>query len=249
MKLIPAIDILDGRCVRLMKGDYTQVTDYGDPVEIAKKFYDQGSDWVHLVDLEGARDSANRQWELIAKLKAVLQAKIQWGGGVRSLSDCEKLLAAGIDRILVGSMACKDPYQVSTWFKQIGIPSKLALAIDVRWDRVHEPQPYGSGWLAPATLNLSEVLEPFMEFQGLTILCTDIERDGTMQGPALDLYAYLLKSYPQFQWIASGGIRNSNDLIALQKSGVWAAVAGRAILEGALDYANCYNLLSKDVIC
>lgn len=245
MKLIPAMDILGGRCVRLLKGDYDQVTDFGDPLSIAHQLYEQGSDWVHLVDLEGARDSAKRQWDLIRKLRSILKAKIQWGGGVRSLQDCQELLAAGIDRILVGSMACKNPEMVAAWLNQIGPASQLALAIDVRWDRKNQPQPYSSGWLNPAKLNLAEVLQPFINHAGLTILCTDIERDGTMLGPALDLYEYLLASYPQFQWIASGGVRDAQDLVELQRRGVWAAVSGRAILEGTLDYATCTRLLRE----
>ena len=246
MKLIPAIDILAGKCVRLFKGDYNEVTDFGNLLDIAQHLEKQGVEWVHLVDLEGARDSDKRQWELIKNLRQVISSNIQWGGGIRSLKDCKELLAAGIDRILIGSMACKDPKLVSEWLYTIKQPNKVALAIDVRWNRINEPKPYGSGWINPSELDLSQVLTHFQPYEGLTILCTDIDRDGTMQGPALDLYEYLIKNYPQFQWIASGGIRDERDLICLQKSGVWAAVAGRAILEGKINYMECTRILKEN---
>ena len=246
MKFIPAIDILGGRCVRLLKGNYNHVTDFGNLIDIAQNLEKQGAQWVHLVDLEGARDSNKRQWELIKKLRKVISSKIQWGGGIRNLKDCEELLSAGIDRILIGSMACKEPELVAEWLSKINESSRVALAIDVRWDRINQPQPYGSGWLNPSKLDISQVLSHFAPYQGLTILCTDIECDGTMQGPAIDLYEYLVTKYPHFQWIASGGVRDVQDLVTLQNSGVWAAVAGRAILEGKINYVDSVRALEEN---
>ena len=124
MKFIPAIDILAGKCVRLLKGDYNDVTDFGNLIDIAQNLEKQGAQWVHLVDLEGARDSNKRQWELIKKLRQVISSKIQWGGGIRNLKDCEELLSAGIDRILIGSMAYKDPELVSEWLTQLNNPTR-----------------------------------------------------------------------------------------------------------------------------
>ena len=246
MKFIPAIDILNGKCVRLLKGNYNEVTDFGSLIDVAIDLEKQGAEWVHLVDLEGARDSNRRQWELIKSLRKVISSNIQWGGGIRNLKDCQELLSAGIDRILIGSMACKEPELVSKWLHEINQPSKVALAIDVRWDRINQPQPYGSGWLNPSKLDLSQVLSHFIPYEGLTILCTDIECDGTMQGPAIDLYEYLRAEYPNFQWIASGGVRDVQDLVKLQRAGVWAAVAGRAILEGKINYVECVRVLEEN---
>lgn len=246
MKFIPAIDILGGRCVRLLKGDYNQVTDFGNLIDVAQNLEKQGAEWVHLVDLEGARDSDKRQWDLIKKLRKVISSNIQWGGGIRTLKDCEELLSAGIDRILIGSIACKEPELVADWLRAINQPSKVALAIDVRWDRINQPQPFGSGWLNPSQLDISQILDYFMPYEGLTILCTDIECDGTMQGPAIDLYEYLVTKYPNFQWIASGGVRDVKDLVNLQNSGVWASVAGRAILEGKINYVDSVRTLKEN---
>ncbi len=246
MKLIPAIDILAGRCVRLFKGDYNKVTDFGDLFEIIQDLEKQGAEWIHLVDLEGARDSSKRQWKLIKNLRKIISSKIQWGGGIRSIKDCEELIDTGVDRILIGSMACKDPKLVSEWLNAIKQAHKVALAIDVRWDRIKEPQPYTSGWLSQSQLELSKILCHFEPHEGLTILCTDIDRDGTLQGPATDLYEYLMKNYPRFQWIASGGVRDEQDLINLQKSGVWATVAGRAMLEGKINYIECIKTLKEN---
>lgn len=235
MLFIPAIDIIDGKAVRLYQGDYSKETSYGDPLEIASQFCEAGARWIHLVDLQGAKDPSNRQWDLIEKIAKSIDCKVQLGGGVREMDDCEELLSRSVDRVLVGSSAIRNPAKVAAWVEKLGL-DKIGLALDVRWDRKNPPVPWAAGWLEESKLNLEEIMAYYPVEEGLTVLCTDIMKDGTLKGPALDLYEYLQGKFPGLQLIASGGVRNNEDLQALAKIGVGSAVAGRSIYEGTLDW-------------
>lgn len=235
MQLIPAVDILDGKAVRLYQGDYNQETVYGNPLEIVQEFSQEGAQWIHLVDLQGAKNPNLRQWNLMKDIRNAVDCKLQLGGGIRSQADCERLLDIGIDRVLVGSSAIKNPKDVANWVKQLG-SSALGLALDVKWDRSNPPVPWASGWLEEGTSDIHQILNFFEYRDDMVVLCTDIEKDGTLQGPALDLYLYLKQSYPNLELIASGGIRHLEDLRELKEAQIEYCVAGRSIYEGTLDW-------------
>jgi len=231
MLILPAMDLLEGQCVRLLQGDYQKITSYGNPQSWMEKFASLDLPWMHLVDLQGAKDPAKRQWDLIQKLCSLTKTRVQCGGGIRTLEDCKELLNHGVSRVLIGSTAAREPQFVSSWIDQMG-SERLGLAIDLCWDRVNPPVVKIAGWRDESPNTLEELLRTFKGIEGLWILCTDIGRDGTLQGPALDLYSLLLKEYPKFQWIASGGIRSIDDLSELKSLGCQAAVVGKALFEG-----------------
>ncbi len=234
MLVIPAIDLYAGEAVRLYQGDFEQVSSYGNPLDWLAKFSGFSLPWLHLVDLQGARDPAQRQWELIEKLCSKTQMKIQCGGGIRSLKDCRDLVQKGVERVLVGSLSAREPQKVSTWVSQLGT-GRLSLALDLIWDRKQEPQIRTGGWKESSPNSLESVVSCFENHEDLWILCTDISRDGTLKGPALDLYSLLQKRYPQFNWIASGGIRSKEDLEAVSEIGCTGAVLGKALFENRID--------------
>ena len=231
MLVFPAMDLFKGECIRLNQGNFNQQTSYGSPEMWLQKFAAKKIEWMHLVDLEGAEDPTNRQLDLIEHLCSLTTIKIQCGGGIRSYQDCVDLLSLGISRVIVGSLAARQPQLVAGWIQELG-QEQVGIALDLNWDRINTPHVRVSGWKESSPHSLEEILEGFSEHNGLWILCTDISKDGTLEGPAVDLYRLLLKSYPNFRWIASGGIRSNKDIQILQKIGCSGAVVGKAIFEG-----------------
>lgn len=230
MKLYPAIDVLDGRVVRLERGDFDAVTDYeADPVRIAAGFAAAGADWLHLVDLSGARDGARRQTGLLGNL-AASGLRIQTGGGVRHQDDVAALLAAGADRVIVGSLAVKAPETVRSWINAFGA-EKIVAAFDVRvadgiaWPTV-------SGWTETGTETLDDLLARYAGSGLAHVLVTDISKDGMLSGPNTALYAGLAEGWPDIRWQASGGVSSLNDLRALATAGADGAIVGKALYEG-----------------
>ena len=231
MIIYPAIDLIAGEVVRLHKGDFDQKTTYGtDPVAVARAYAEAGASWLHLVDLDGAKDPANRQTALIADIIAGSGLKVQTGGGIRSRADLKALLDAGASRVVIGSLAVREPDLVRQMFLDFGAES-ICLAADViRRDGAFLVAV--SGWQEASDLPLSAFLAGF-EAAGLRhVLCTDIDRDGTMQGPNTDLYNAVKASFPNIQLQASGGVKGIEDLEELSTDGV---IIGRAIYEGAID--------------
>lgn len=230
MILYPAIDLLDGRVVRLHKGAFDAVTDYGgDPVAVAQTFGDAGASWVHVVDLAGARDGARRQTETI---RAICQTglRVQTGGGVRSAEDIESLLAIGVERVIIGSLAVTDAPLVRAWIKQYGAQS-LTLALDVK--RLGGSyRPALQGWTDVMMTTLPEVIASYDGCGLKHALVTDISRDGDLSGPNLALYRDLLERHPQVDWQASGGVSSLADLEAVRKLGMAGAITGKALYEG-----------------
>lgn len=231
MIVYPAIDVLDGRVVRLAKGDFDAVTDYGDdPVAVATQFKAAGADWLHLVDLSGARDGARRQQDLVGAIAAV-GLKVQTGGGVRSEADVAAILDAGASRAVVGSLAVSDPQTVIGWIGKYGADA-IAAAFDVRIDEAGAVWPTLKGWTERAERPLADLLTDYRRAGLVHALVTDVDRDGMLQGPNLDLYRDLITARPDMSWQASGGVATLADLKALKAIGAAGAITGRALFEG-----------------
>lgn len=232
MILYPAIDLLDGAVVRLFQGDFAQKTVFAkDPKELLSRFAASGAEYAHLVDLSGAKNPALRQTPLITSLLSDVPLKVQVGGGVRELADVQSLLSAGAERVVIGSLAVTKPEAVFQAIEEFG-PNRLTLALDVRLED-REPIVMTHGWTKSSFQTFRQVLTPFLE-RGLTrVLCTDISVDGRMIGPNIILYQKILKSFPELELQASGGVARLSDLTALKGAGVHSAVIGRALLTGA----------------
>jgi phosphoribosylformimino-5-aminoimidazole carboxamide ribotide isomerase len=231
MLLIPAIDLRNGRCVRLLKGDFNAETRYEtEPQELLARYRSLGASWLHVVDLDGARNGVLANRVTLLALAAQGGLNIQVGGGMRSAEAIEDLLNNGIARVVVGSAAVEQPLDVAQWIARFG-PERVCLALDVKLGADHEPYVRTRGWTEGTGLTLWRALSPFAGAGVKHVLCTDIDRDGALAGPNLDLYRRALERFPQLAWQASGGIRDAADLTALARTGVVAAVSGKALLE------------------
>ena len=231
MLLIPAIDLRNGRCVRLLKGDFAAETRYEfEPHELLQRYREIGATWLHVVDLDGARDGTLTNRSIVVSLASQTAVKIQVGGGVRSATVIDDLLRNGVSRVVIGSLAVEQPRQVLQWLDQFGA-ARICLAFDIRNDEAGVPRVRTRGWTQGGQLSLWQALEPYLT-AGLThVLCTDIDRDGALTGPSLSLYREARDRYPQIAWQASGGVRDAADLTALAQLGMTAAVSGKALLE------------------
>src|ERR1700728_2597545 len=233
MRLLPAIDLKDGRCVRLLRGDFAQETAYSTaPLDLARKFEAMGADWLHVVDLDGARggrtDHGNHA--LIAQLARESTLKLQVGGGLRTRADVQRILEAGAERAFIGSVALSDPATVREWMDDFGA-DRIAVAFDVRLDAGGTPRIATHGWQRQSTRPLWEALAEFPSAAPTHVLCTDVARDGALSGPNVALYAEAARRFPGIAWQASGGIRDAADLKALASCGAAAAISGKALLE------------------
>ncbi len=239
MIIYPAIDVLDGRVVRLAKGDFDAVTDYGgDPVAAAEAWRDAGAEWLHLVDLSGARDGARRQQDIVAGITAT-GLKVQTGGGVRSARDIDAILEAGASRVVIGSLAVSDPQTVISWIGQYGA-EQIAAAFDVRLEQ-GVAYPTLKGWTEQAQRTLVELLADY-RLAGLAhALVTDVDRDGMLEGPNFELYSDLATIRPDMDWQASGGVSSLDDVKALKTAGLGGVIIGRALFEGKVDLAEALS--------
>ncbi len=233
MYIIPAIDLRHNKCVRLYQGDYAQETVYADdPLMVIKRFEQAGSTWVHIVDLDGAKDPHDHQRELIADICKKTILNVQTGGGIRETSQVEDLFNAGVKRIIIGSLAIKNPNLVKSWFKQWGA-DRFVLALDVNkqdndyYIAIH-------GWQEKSTQKLFDFLKEFIDAGLVHALCTDIALDGTLQGPNVKLYQDILNHYPDLQLQASGGVASLDDVILLNDNKLSACIIGRALYEGKI---------------
>ena len=241
MIIYPAIDLIAGEVVRLHKGDFEQKTTYGtDPVSVARDYAEAGAEWLHLVDLDGAKDPANRQTGLIADIIAGSGLKVQTGGGIRSRADVKALLKAGASRVVIGSLAVRDREAVGAMIRDFGAGA-ICLAADV----VQQDGAFMiamSGWQEASDLPLTDFIKEFRADGLRHVLCTDIDRDGTMTGPNAGLYAEMKSDFPDIELQASGGVKGIEDLDGLATDGV---IIGRAIYEGAIDLKAVLALASK----
>ena len=234
MELIPAIDLRDGRVVRLFQGDFAAETRYElSPEQLYGRYVSAGAARIHVVDLDGARDGAAGNRAIVASLAALGAARIQSGGGLRSAEDVRALLATGVERAVVGSVALDSPDDVGAWLGEFG-PDRLVFALDVRVDESGIPRVAAQGWREQSAVSLWDLVARH-ERAGLRhVLCTDVSRDGALAGPNLALYREAMRRFPALAWQASGGIRNAADLVALARIQIASAVSGKALIEGRI---------------
>lgn len=230
IEIIPAIDIIDGKCVRLTQGDYNQKTVYNeDPVEIAKMFEDAGIKRLHTVDLDGARSSHVVNTRVIERIATHTNLTIDFGGGIKSDEDLRKAFDAGAQMVTIGSVAVKEPELFASWVETYG-GEKIILGADVKNGYISI-----SGWLEEGEQKLMDFICHHTKNGIHNVLCTDISRDGMLQGPAIELYKDIMAHYPTLHLIASGGVSCINDIERLNDAGIPAVVFGKAIYEGRIN--------------
>ena len=243
MRLIPAIDLKDGHCVRLLHGDFANETRYGtDPDALLAKYRGLGADWLHVVDLDGAKDGSLGNRASIARLAAQKAVKLQVGGGLRNTAAVAQMLDMGVERVVIGSAAVSQIEQVRAWLEHFG-PERMTLAFDVRLDDTGTPWVQTHGWQRQSELSLWSAMANFTGSPLTHVLCTDVGRDGALTGPNTDLYAEAVRRYPGIEWQASGGIRNAQDLHALNGTGAAAAISGKALLENLIPFEELHPFL------
>lgn len=231
MIIYPAIDIHQGQCVRLYQGDYNQKTIYSnDPFLMAKKLVSDGAHWLHLIDLDGAKNPKKNQMELIMDLINKNHVQIQTGGGIRTKSHIKKLIKQGAARVIIGSLAVTHKNEVTQWFNYFG-PERLVLALDIIFKDPANPMIAINGWQKISELTLYDVLDYYKSLGLIHVLCTNIALDGTLYGPDVALYKELLEKYPSLKLQASGGIQSLSDVTTLREMQVSGAIIGRALYE------------------
>ena len=234
MNLIPAIDLIEGQCVRLFKGRFDEQTVYDkDPVSLAREYQAMGFSNLHIVDLDGARSGQQQNEDVIRSIILDSTLNVQVGGGVRDEARVERWLEAGVARVVIGSVAVIHPLQVAGWLSRYG-PDKIVLALDVTMDSKGVPLVATHAWTRCGDMTLWQCLDLYAPSGLRHVLCTDISRDGAMTGPNIELYDRIVDQYPQIQLQASGGVRTVGDLKALRAIGAPAAISGRALLDGRI---------------
>jgi phosphoribosylformimino-5-aminoimidazole carboxamide ribotide isomerase len=247
-ELYPAIDVRDGRVVRLVQGDYERETRYArDPVELAAAYEREGARWLHLVDLDAARDGGWTLGPLLGRLRASTALRIQSGGGIRGEADVERLLKAGVERVVIGSLAVKQPDLVSTWLARYGV-ERITIALDTRADARGRWTLPTAGWTQGTGARLEHVLGLYRDAGLRHLLCTDIGRDGMLTGPNIDLYRRLHALAPEVALQASGGARELGDVTAAREAGCAGIVLGKALLEGRFAVADAVAALRGERI-
>jgi phosphoribosylformimino-5-aminoimidazole carboxamide ribotide isomerase len=230
----PAVDVRAGRVVRLRQGDYAQETRYGDDaLALALNYANAGASWLHLVDLDAARMGGYTLQPLLHMLAADGRLCIQTGGGVRSAEDVHMLLYAGASRVVIGSVAVRDPVLVCRWLERFG-PERLVIALDSRRDADGVWRLPVHGWTQSSGVELFGLLDTYAAANVRHVLCTDIQRDGMLSGPNIDLYTTLRGRFPALSIQASGGVRDVTDIERLRRIGCAGAITGKALLDGAL---------------
>jgi phosphoribosylformimino-5-aminoimidazole carboxamide ribotide isomerase len=234
----PAIDLREGRVVRLEKGDYDRETRYeGDPLAVAARYADAGAEWLHLVDLDAARFGRFTQFPLVQRIAATGRLKVQAGGGVRSRDDVAALLDAGVARVVVGSVSVRQPEQVAGWIAEFGAEC-LCVALDTRANDSGAFELPVAGWTHASGVPLLRLLNHYAANAGARhVLCTDIERDGTLGGPNVGLYRLICARFPALAIQASGGVRDAADVAASRDAGCGGVIVGKALLEGRVTLA------------
>jgi len=229
MRIIPAIDIFEGKCVRLTEGVFsTQKVYSDDPFTMAERFLQTGAKELHVVDLEGAKNGRVMNFPTIERILALKNIAVQVGGGIRTEGEVERLLNAGATRIVIGSMAIRNPEIVATWVPIFG-GNKFIAALDFK-----DTELATEGWQESQVADMKEVVLRMVNLGIGTFLSTDIRRDGTMKGPNVMLYRGLVQNFPGVKWIASGGVRSMDDIRALEDTGVDGVIVGKALYEGHL---------------
>lgn len=237
MRVIPAIDLKGGKCVRLFKGDFEQTTVYSDdPVAVAQQFAELQAKDLHIVDLDGARSGTQDNRALVAAIANETAVAVQVGGGIRDRDTLDTWFAAGVARCVIGSLAITEPDAVKSWIARFG-GDRIVLALDVKIDASGVPAITTHGWTRTSSSSVYECIDDYRSSGLRHVLCTDVSRDGAMVGPNSSLYRDILSEFPDLQLQASGGVRNIHDLEALRDIGLPAAITGRALLDGTITTA------------
>ena len=229
IELIPAIDIIDGQCVRLTKGDYDQKTVYGQPLEMAREFERIGYRRLHVVDLDGAKSKHIVNDAVLRSITTATSLTVDFGGGIKTDEDIEKAFDAGAAMVTIGSIAVTQPALFMGWLEKYGA-DRIILGADVRSGKISI-----NGWKEDSTEDLLPFLKKYIDAGVKNVLCTEISKDGTLQGPAIALYKEVMAAYPDLHLIASGGVSSIDDIKALDQAGIPAVVFGKAIYEGRID--------------
>ncbi|HTJ13762.1 MAG TPA: 1-(5-phosphoribosyl)-5-[(5-phosphoribosylamino)methylideneamino]imidazole-4-carboxamide isomerase [Dinghuibacter sp.] len=227
MEIIPAIDIIDGKCVRLTQGDYAQKKIYNeDPLEAAKSFEGAGLSRLHLVDLDGAKAGTVRNWKVLERIAGGTTLTIDFGGGIKTEKDLDIVFDSGAALATIGSMAVKQPDTMAEWISRRGA-DKFLLGADVKGEQIAV-----SGWLETTDQNVFDFIGAYVDKGIRQVFCTDVSKDGLLQGPSVALYAKIIDRFPDLWFIASGGVSGLKDLEDLKKIGCKGAIVGKAIYEG-----------------
>jgi len=238
MELYPAIDLRGGKAVRLLRGDYDNMTVYSDsPLDVACDFRKNGASFLHLVDLDGAKDGDTPNFDIIGEIVRKSGLRVEVGGGIRSMQTIERYLVLGVMRVILGTSAVTDPEFLKSAVERFG--EKLAVAVDVKDGFVAT-----HGWTQTSALSCLDFCERLQQIGVRTVICTDISKDGAMQGVNAELYASLVKRF-SMNIIASGGVSSINDLVRLSETGVYGVILGKSLYTGSIDLANAITLMKK----
>lgn len=229
MTIIPAIDIIDGKCVRLTQGDYAQKKIYNEhPLEVAKAFEGSGLRRLHLVDLDGAKVGSVKNWKVLEEIATNTSLIIDFGGGIKTENDVDIVFNSGAQLATIGSMAVKNKNSFVYWLGKYGA-NKFLLGADVKDEKIAV-----AGWLETTNIDIYDFVEEYTQ-QGIQqIFCTDVSKDGKLEGPSIELYKNIIKKFPALYFIASGGVSSMNDLIELKEIGCNAVIVGKAIYENKI---------------
>ena len=229
MTIIPAIDIIDGKCVRLTQGDYAHKKVYNEnPVEVAKSFADAGFKRLHLVDLDGAKAGKIINYKVLENIANAVKIEIDFGGGIKQKADVELVLNSGAKYATIGSVAVKNENVFTEWIDEFSA-NKFLLGADVKGENIAV-----GGWLETTEINVFSFMEKYIAKGISDIFCTDVSKDGLLQGPSIDLYKKIIAKFPAINFIASGGVSSVSDLLELSKIGCSGAIVGKAIYEGKI---------------
>ena len=229
LKIIPAIDIIDGKCVRLFQGDYSQKIIYNEnPLEVAKEFEDNGITQLHLVDLDGAKSNGIVNWKVLYNISTKTKLKIDFGGGIKSDKDLEIAFENGANQLNIGSTAVKDKALFLNWLKKYG-SEKIILSADVKSEMIAV-----SGWQEDSGINIFEFLKDYTTEGIKYVVCTDVSKDGTLKGTAVELYSKIMAQFPDLKLVASGGISSIKDVEELTQMPFYGVIIGKAIYENKI---------------
>ncbi|MFT5580911.1 MAG: phosphoribosylformimino-5-aminoimidazole carboxamide ribotide isomerase [Psychromonas sp.] len=236
MKIIPAIDIINGQCVRLSQGDYSKMTTYDEnPVRMAKKIEDAGFKHLHLVDLDGAKSNGVKNDAVVKNILAETNLIVDFGGGIKSEKDLKLILDLGVNEVTVGSLAIKKPDQFIAWMKEYGT-EKLIFGADCKDEMLAS-----NGWLDGSDISVFTMIDLFYKNGLKKVICTDISKDGMLAGPSTELYQKILKQF-DIQLIASGGVTSYDDVETMKNIGCSGAIVGKALYEGRMDFKKLASL-------
>jgi len=238
MEIIPAIDIIEGKCVRLTEGDYSQKKIYNEhPLEVAKQFEDVGLTRLHLVDLDGAKTGEVKNWKILETLASKTSLIIDFGGGIKKEDDVKIVFNSGASLVTIGSLAVKNEEEFVKWLLIFGA-DKFLLGADVKEEKIAV-----SGWLEKTDIWIYDFVQKYIEHGVKQIFCTDVNKDGRLEGPSVDLYKNIITKFPEWHFIASGGVSSLKDLEELRDIGCKGAIVGKAIYENRISLTDLKNFV------